>query len=237
MRVRQPLQLSQPEYKAKAELVYEELRRGIMEGSLKPGDRLVTEELAVHLHVSRMPVREAVQRLQAEGMVDMIPYKGATVAMATLDQLRQVFSVRAVLEGLASREAAILATDDDHARLGLLNQEMEQAVLSGDTDGQLRKNREIHAVIWQITGNELLRSMAAGLFDSVERYRRQLMLRPDAPEGTLEEHRRIIEAIVDRDPDRAEQVTRRHVSRTAELMSGYAESKPDGPRQSGGQLH
>ncbi len=233
MRDKSQLQLFQPIYKAKAELVYEEIHRAIVEGALKPGDRLVTEELAALLHVSRMPVREAIQRLQADGLVDMIPYKGATVAMVTLEQLKQVFSVRSVLEGLASRQAAILATDEDLVRLEALYREMEQAVVAGNTDRQLSLNREIHKVIWQITGNELLESMVAGLFDSIERYRRQLMLRPKTPEDTLEEHRQIIQTIAAHDPDRAEQVTRSHVLRTAELMAGYAGSAIDSPEEFG----
>lgn len=230
---RSPLQLSQPEYKAKAELVYEELYRAIMDGTLKPGDRLVTEELASVLHVSRMPVREAIQRLQAEGLVDMIPYKGATVTMVTLEQLKQVFSIRAVLEGLASREAALLATDEDRARFEALAQEMEQTVVLGDTDGQLRTNREIHKLIWQITSNELLQSMVASLFSSIERYRRQFMQQPNKPEEALGEHRQVIQAILDHDPDRAEQVTRQHVLRTGRLMASYEENLRESTMESG----
>lgn len=230
---RSPLQLSQPEYKAKAELVYEELYRAIMDGTLKPGDRLVTEELAAVLHVSRMPVREAIQRLQAEGLVDMIPYKGATVTMVTLEQLKQVFSIRAVLEGLASREAALLATDEDRARLEALAQEMEQTVILGDTDGQLRTNREIHKLIWQITSNELLQSMVASLFSSIERYRRQFMQQPNKPEEALGEHRQVIQAILDHDPDRAEEVTRQHVLRTGRLMASYEENLRESTMESG----
>lgn len=230
------LQLSKPEYKAKAELVYDELRRTIMDGTLKPGDRLVTEEVAAILHVSRMPVREAIQRLQVEGLVDMIPYKGATVATVTLEQLKQVFAIRAVLEGLASREAAIAATDEDRVRLEALSREMEQTVIDGGTDVQLRANREIHKIIWGITDNQLLQSLVGSLFASIERYRRQFMLRPNTPEEALGEHQQIIQAILDHDPDRAEQATRQHVLRTAKLMAGYAENNGESTMESGRQL-
>ena len=223
MRDRNPPFLTMPEYKAKAQLVYDEIRRAIQEGDLKPGDRLIAEELAAHLHVSRMPVREAIQRLQLEGLVDMIPYRGATVAMVTREQLKQLFSVRAVLEGLASREAAILATAQDIARLEAMYRLMERAVQGGDTEGQLAGNREIHAILWQVTGNVLLQSMAAGLFDSIERYRLQLMRLPSIPEGALAEHREIIDAIASHDPERAERLTRAHIERTGRLMAGYAE--------------
>src|SRR5450756_70605 len=223
MRDRNPPSLTMPEYKAKAQLVYDEIRRAIQEGDLKPGDRLIAEELAAHLHVSRMPVREAIQRLQLEGLVDMIPYRGATVAMVTREQLKQLFSVRAVLEGLASREAAILATAQDIARLEAMYRLMERAVQGGDTEGQLARNREIHAILWQVTGNALLQSMAAGLFDSIERYRLQLMRLPSIPEGALAEHREIIDAIASHDPERAERLTRAHIERTGRLMEGYAD--------------
>jgi DNA-binding GntR family transcriptional regulator len=229
MRDRTPPLLSRPEYKAKAELVYEEIRRAIQEGALKPGDRLIAEELAAQLHVSRMPVREAIQRLQLEGLVDMIPYKGATVAMVTPEQVKQLFSVRAVLEGLASREAAGMATAEDVARLEAMYREMERAVQEGDTAGQLARNREIHVILWQITRNSLLQSMAANLFDSIERYRFHLMKQPSIPEGSLAEHRAIIDAIAARDPELAEKLTRRHIESTGRLMADYAEgsARPD----------
>ncbi|HEX2987087.1 MAG TPA: GntR family transcriptional regulator, partial [Chloroflexota bacterium] len=186
------------------------------------------EELAEQLRVSRMPVREAIQRLQVEGLVDMIPHRGATVAMATREQLGQVFAVRSVIEGLSAREAASRITGEEIDRLESLYREMEGVVANSDTDGQLCKNREMHSILWEITGNPLLQSIARNLFDASERYRRQLMLQPRIAKEALEEHRAILDAISDRDPDRAERLTREHIERTGRLMASYTRPISDG---------
>ncbi len=222
----QPLQrLGQLDYKGKSELVYEEIRRAIMEGVLKPGDRLETDQIAETLKVSRMPVREAIKRLQIEGLLDVKPHKEVTVAIVTIDQMKDVFSVRSILEGLASREAALRIRDEELSKLWTLYKEMEKMVEAGETEGQLVKNREFHQLIHKISGNKVLQSIADKLFDSIERYRLQFMSLPRRPQEVLKDHYDLIEAIGSHNPERSEMLMRLHIERTANLMLSDADEK------------
>ena len=213
--------LGEPEYKAKADVVYENIRKGIMDGAFRPGDKLITDQIAAALRVSRMPVREAIKRLQAEGLVDVIPHKEVTVASITREQIRDVFAVRAVLEGLAARDAALRAQEDQIRRLRILLTEMEQLVYAEDTPGQLEKNRDFHEAIYDISGNQLLRSTAASLFDSIERYRHRLLSLPKGSQDVLDQHRQLIDAIASHDLERAEMLAREHIEITGRLMVSY----------------
>lgn len=207
-------------YKGKSDLVYEEIRRAIMGGLFKPGDKLGTDQLATALRVSRMPVREAIKRLQIEGLVDVIPHKEATVAIVTEDQMQNVFAVRAVLEGLAAREAALRIGDEGLSRLWILYKEMEEMVKAGDTPGQLTKNREFHEAIQEISANKLLQSVTSNLFDSIERYRLRFMSLARRPQVVLEEHYELIKAIESHNPEQAEKLMRKHIEGTGQLMLG-----------------
>jgi DNA-binding GntR family transcriptional regulator len=211
----------EPEYKAKADLVYEKLRRGILEGAFKPGDKLATDQLASALRVSRMPVREAIKRLQLEGFVNVVPHKEVTVASVTEEHIREVFAVRSVLEGLAASQAARRVRPDDIARLHALWEEMKELVATGDTAGQLAKNKQFHEAVYEIAGNKLLQSTASSLFDSIERYRFRFVSALARPRDILEEHRQLIEAIASQDAERAERLARQHIESTGETLRGH----------------
>lgn len=217
--------LIQFDYKGKAELVYEKIRQAIMDGILKPGDKLETDQIAETLKVSRMPVREAIKRLQHEGFVEVKPHKEVTVAIVTIDQMRDVLSVRSALEGLAAREASTRIHSDELDQLRSLYKEMERMVESGETEGLLIKNREFHRFIHEISGNKVLQSIAENLFDSIERFRLQFMSMPRRPRQDLKEHFELIEAIGSHDPDRSEVLMRLHIEGTAKIMLSNADEK------------
>ncbi len=222
-----PLKLGRPQYKAKADLVYEELRRAIMDGTLAPGYRLVSEELAARFQVSRMPVRDAIRRLQLEGLVDAIPHCGATVAMVSEEQMRDVFALRERLEGLAASLAAQQVTDDEIAELRALFAEMEQHVKEGDRQGQLLKNREFHDAIFRMSGNSILCSFCHSLMDSVERYRPYMLAVPDWPLQVLAQHRNMLGAIARHDAAAAEAAATDHIQRTRHHLARCAGDAPD----------
>lgn len=212
--------LFKSDYKGKSELAYEKIRDAIVNGVLKPGDKLETNQLAAALKVSRMPVREAIKRLQIEGLVDVKPHKEVTVTSVTVEQMKDVFLVRAVLEGLASREAALRIKDEELNKLWGLYEEMKQAVEGYDTAGQLVKNREFHQLIHEISGNKLLLSIADKLLESVQRFRKLVVSTPMMPEEILEDHRQIIEAIGSHSPKKAEKLMRSHIERATQLILG-----------------
>ena len=192
-----------------------------MEGILEPGNKLDIDQFAAAMRVSRMPVREAVKRLQVEGLVDITPHKEATVAAVTKEQIADVFLVRTVLEGLAAREATQRIEAKGLTKLWKLFKEMEKMVEEGNAKAQLGKNREFHGVIHKVAGNRVLQSFASHLFDSIERYRLGFISTHRRPEEILVEHRQLIEAIGAHDPDRAEKLMRWHIEKTGQIMLGY----------------
>lgn len=201
--------LGRTKYKAKADLAYEEIRDAILNGALKPGDRLPMEELGMHLQVSRMPVREAIKRLENEGFVTVTPHKGAIVASAAVEELTEMLAVRVVLEGFAAGKAALLASPEDIDKLESLCTEMEGLTDGEEHDRRLRNNREFHETICAISGNRFLRKTIAGIFDSIQRYRIQV----GTSRNVAEQHREIVQAIAARDTARAERTMRKHASR------------------------
>ncbi len=222
MAVRQSVPpLEQAAYKAKADLAYESIRNAIMDGRFRPGDRLVTDAIASALNVSRMPVRDAIKRLQAEGVVDVFPSKGATVATVSVDHLKEVFAVRSVIEGLAAREAAKFITPDQISDLWKLFSEMEILVRSGAARAELAKNKEFHQTLYRLSENNLLQSMAEGLADSIDRYRLRFHRLPRRSEEVLEQHRAIIHAISSHDHEEAERLTREHIECTAKVIIAH----------------
>ena len=216
------LRLHGPEYKGKTEIVYEQIRKAILDGLLKPGDKLETDAIAAALNVSRMPVREAIKRLQLEGWVDVRPHKEVRVASVTKAQIRDVFAVRAMLEGLAACEAARKISEDEIDLLWQTYRDMEKLVKSEDTAGQLTKNREFHKIVHKVSGNKVLQSIASNLFDSIERYRLQFLSLPRRPKEVLKEHLKLIEAIESHDMYTSEALMRRHIENTGRIMLGYA---------------
>jgi len=216
------LKLDRPVYKGKTEIIYEQIRKAIMDGSFKMGDRLETDQIAASLGVSRMPVRDAIKRLEIEGLAEVIPHKEVRVATITKDQIKDIFLVRSVLEGLVAREAAEKSTDEKTPELWALYEEAEQLVESGDTFGQIAKNREFHELIYELTGNKILQSIAANLFDSVELFRLQLLSLPRRPHEVLQDHRELVEAIASKNPDLAEKIMRQHIEISGQIMLGYA---------------
>jgi DNA-binding GntR family transcriptional regulator len=215
--------LNGPEYKGKTEIVYEQVRKAILDGLIKPGDKLETDAIAAALSVSRMPVREAIKRLQLEGWVDVKPHKEVRVVSVTKAQIKDVFAVRAMLESLAAREAAGKISEAQINLLWQTYRNMEKLVQSGDTARQLTKNREFHEIIHKISENKVLQSMASSLFDSIERYRLQFLSLPLRPKEVLKDHLKLIEAIESHDMGSSEILMRRHIENTGKIMLGYAE--------------
>jgi DNA-binding GntR family transcriptional regulator len=192
--------------------VYEALLELIVNGSLQPGQHLVEGELAAHLGVSRQPVREALQRLQTEGWVDLRPAQGAFVHTPTEEEAAQLLSVRSVLETYSARLAAGRATSTDVERLWELQQEGLDALAADDAKGLVAANAALHAFITTLSGNTVLAELI-GQVDRRVRWYYTPIARPRGKDA-WNEHARLIRAIADGDEARASDVMRRHTERT-----------------------
>ncbi|MEU4802415.1 GntR family transcriptional regulator [Actinosynnema sp. NPDC023587] len=192
--------------------VYEALLDLIVNRTLQPGQHLVEIDLAEHLGVSRQPVREALQRLQTEGWVDLRPAQGAFVHTPTDEEADQLLSVRGVLETHSAQLAAERATAEDVAELERLQREGLRALADEDVEGVVAANAALHAFITGLSGNAVLADMIATVDRRVRWYHAPLALARGHDAWT--EHAELIKAIADRDPEAAARIMTRHTEHT-----------------------
>jgi DNA-binding GntR family transcriptional regulator len=192
-----------------AQLVYGELRERILNLDLAPGTRLTEAELAAEMAVSRTPLREALRMLLAEDLVEQLPTGGMLVRRLDLQDMQELYAVRAALEGLAAREACRRLTEADLEALGNL---VEQMRLLVDHPAELtRLGREFHGRIAVIAGNRRCEQLLRQLHGHMRRYHALSSRREPRRRAALEDHRALFEALRARDPDAAEQTVRDHV--------------------------
>jgi DNA-binding GntR family transcriptional regulator len=203
------------------ERVYEAIAEMIVTRELKPGEHLVESELASVLGVSRQPVREALQRLQTEGWVDLRPGHGAFVHVPTDEEADQLLAVRAILESESARLAAQHATTEHLEELRALQRAGEEAVAADDQAGMVAANAALHAHVVSMSGNLVL----ADLIASVERRVRWYYLPIARSRGkdAWDEHAGIIEAIEEKNSRRAGNQMRQHAERTREIYQEWRE--------------
>jgi DNA-binding GntR family transcriptional regulator len=189
----------------------ERLRQAILAGDMAPGQRLVEEELAGLLAVTRASLRAALFDLTAEGLVERIPNRGARVRVVTLDEAIAITECRMALEGLCAAKAAELVTAPQAARLRQLGEEMERSIADGEPLKYSALNHDLHRLIREISGQTVAADMLERLNGQLVRHQFQLSLRPGRPQASLPEHLAMISAIAGRRPAEAEEATRRHL--------------------------
>jgi DNA-binding GntR family transcriptional regulator len=195
-------------------LAYERLERAIMEGEIKPGDRLSESALARRYGISRGPLREAIGQLEGRRLVERKSNLGARVVSLSNDDLIDLLVIRESLEGMACRMAASRITDVQLAQLEkLLSAHADtEAVKSGRGYFQGSGDSDFHQVIMQACGNRRLVGMLDGeLYSLLRLYRHRISTRPGRPQAALREHRAILAALKSRDGDQAEAAMRAHI--------------------------
>ncbi|NLU72886.1 GntR family transcriptional regulator [Streptomyces sp. HNM0575] len=194
------------------ERVYEALLELITTRSLRPGQHLVESELAQHLGVSRQPVREALQRLNTDGWVDLRPAQGAFVHEPTEDEADQLLTVRTLLEAEAARLAAVHADSAGIAELEDLCARGEAAVGGEEVEAVVEANAAFHARVMGLAGNAVLAELARQVDRRVRWYYTPVARQRGAQSWI--EHRELIAAITDGDEGRAAEVMRKHTEHT-----------------------
>lgn len=199
------------EYLPLRDLVFNTLRQAILKGELKPGERLMEIQLADKLGVSRTPIREAIRKLELEGLVLMIPRRGAEVAKISHKSLQDVLEVRRSLEELATDLACQRMTDADVDALTQAEENFRLAIESGVEMKIAEADEAYHDIIYQATGNAKLIQIINNLREQMYRYRLEY-IKDEAQRGTLmAEHEKILEAIKIRDIIRAKALMKEHI--------------------------
>lgn len=198
-------------YKPLRDVVFENLRGAILEGKLKSGQRLMEVQLAEQLGVSRTPIREAIRKLELEGLVLMLPRKGAYVADMSFKDLIDVLEIRATLEGLAASLASERRRDEDIKGLEKLAKEFEDSVKNGDIESVLKKDIEFHEYIFSLANNNKLYQLINSIWEQVHRFRVMYVSDYEASLSLVDEHNKILQAIKDGNCELAKKYATDHI--------------------------
>lgn len=199
------------EYLPLRDVVFNTLRKAILKGELQPGERLMEIQLAQRLGVSRTPVREAIRKLELEGLVLMIPRRGAVVAEITAQDMEDVLEVRAVLEELAVRNACQLITEEQLRDMKKAAAEFKRSLEGEDLLAGVEKDMAFHEIIYSAAGNRRLQQMLLNLREQMYRYRLEYLKDKKMHRLLVEEHDTIRRALKKRDVDKAGNAMRVHI--------------------------
>lgn len=207
------------EYLPLRDVVFNTLRQAILKGELKPGERLMEVQLANKLGVSRTPIREAIRKLELEGLVLMVPRKGAEVAEITEKNLRDVLEVRRALEELAVELACDRITKEEIQKLKDAAKELEVALQNDEVTVLAEADVRFHDIIYLATDNQRLIQLLYNLREQMYRYRVEYLKKKEVHEILLEEHRQIIESIEAGDKQKAKQMSCTHIDNQVKTVS------------------
>ena len=200
------------------------LRDHVLSGALRPGTQLIESQLAEQLGVSRAPVREALQTLESEGLVESVPNKGTFVADITEEDLREIYAVRAALEGVAMRLAAQAMDHEELSALAHIVERMEQAARDGDAERVSKIDLEFHEAIWALSGNRRLFQLLTSMMAQIAMFLAlNVRLYEDLLENCLE-HVALLQALRSGDAVRAERLMVEHISEAGEVNISYMQS-------------
>lgn len=205
------LQVNMDEFLPLRDVVFNTLRQAILTGELKPGERLMEIHLANRLGVSRTPIREAIRKLELEGLVTMIPRRGAEVAQITEKSLQDVLEVRRALDALSVELACDRIGEEALEELRKACDAFEEATGTKDTKKIAQADVALHDIIVQATDNKRLIQLVNNLAEQMYRYRFEYIKDVNSHEQLVEEHRIIYESIRSKDKATAANTAKLHI--------------------------
>ena len=200
------------------------VRDRIRKGQFAPEQRLVEVDVIRKTGGSRLKVREAFQRLAAEGLVEIEPFKGASVRSTSLEEVRQIYRARAALEGVAAADFTRLASEAQRGKLQEIQAELERCVAERSPERFGRLNGEWHGLIVEGAGNAVIDELLQRLNVPIHRLLFDSFYDVERLRTANDDHRRILEAVLARDADAAEQAMRAHVQAGFEMLSAIESS-------------
>lgn len=198
--------------------VFNQLRNDILNGKYEPGDNLIETRLSEELGVSRTPIREAIRQLELEGLVQSIPNKGAIVKGVSAQDIEDIYTIRMMIEGLAAKWAAEKITPEELEELKEAIELEEFYTIKNDANHLLKFDSKFHDIIFKASKSKPLMLMLSTFHHYVQKARNTSLESPVRAKEVLEEHRAIMQAIIDRDPERAEKLTTQHISNASKNL-------------------
>ncbi len=199
------------EYMPLRELVFTTLRQAILKGEIQPGERLMEIQLAEKMGVSRTPIREAIRKLANEGLVTMIPRKGAIVAGISEKMLMDVLQVRMTLEKMAYECAFKYITDEQIEELKEAEKEFEESVRKNDLVQIAEIDEKFHFIIYSAAQNDKLKEILTNLRENMYRYRMEYAKNKDSREQLIKEHNEMIDTLIKRDSVEGLKIVEEHI--------------------------
>ncbi|MGB6369743.1 MAG: GntR family transcriptional regulator [Atribacterota bacterium] len=191
--------------------VYRILKKEIIKGSFKPGDKVLEGRIAEQMGISRTPVREAIRELAAEGFVTLSPNQGVVVRSVSAESIREVLQIHSVLEGLAARLSCEVINEEDLKELENYVNKMEKLANKKDSSAYSEVDLKFHELIVNICRNKRLIQMRKNISDQAQRYRISSLSIPRRLKESLKEHQKILDAFKVKDPKKADSMSQKHI--------------------------
>jgi len=205
-------------FKSLRRLLSEELREAIVSGKLAPGERLSEEKLAASLNVGRVPLREALRRLEAEGYITFTSSSEILVSKPTVEDVRDYYSIAATLEGLAARLAVERAQPEELSRLRELHQLLREAYKEKNAERYFEANSSFHRFIAEMARNERLHRLIEEMRREIQKTRILALRLPQRLDFSMREHDQILDAFLKRNAELAEATVVRHLQNHMEAL-------------------
>ena len=204
--------------KSLREEVYDSLRKSILHGKLKAGQRLIEEQLAHQIGISRTPVREAFHKLEKDDLVIRLPKGGFAVMEFTKADVEEIFGIRCALESYAAYLATLHITPDKISALEKKMEELQKALEGGDTNKVVQLNTEFHNLLYKACKSKKLTEMINNYSDYFYHYHAAFPINEDNFKYTVDDHRSMLEAMKKKNPRVVEKLVRTHLEKTKELV-------------------
>jgi len=200
------------------EQVHKRLKDSIINGMLPPNKRLIEEKIAAEMETSRTPVREAIQKLEKEGLIHKLPRGGYAISVATMEDIEDVFGLRSVIEGYAAYLATLRATDADIKVLEEIVVKEEKCLREKDYDEIIELNTEFHEKLYKAAKSSKLYAMIYDLRDFIHRFRVMILRHHDFVEISIKDHKDMIALMKAGHAARVEKLVRKHITRGKNLL-------------------
>lgn len=204
------------------------LRDMIMTGKFKEGDKINENKLCERLEVSKTPLREALRVLSVEGLIKLVPNRGAFVTQPKFVEIKEMFDIMVLLEGFCARQACEKMEPEDFNHLEKLHEKLELEAEKNNNEGYIRINNRFHALVQEIAGNNTLNQILDGLRKKILLYRFKSLNAEGRMQNSIQEHRKLLEVFRRRNHEKAEILMQFHLKQQLSALEKLARDSEEG---------